>query len=57
MTNPQVQQSAGPTLDEIPFGRFHLKITAMTFGANFSDGFALGTHRLVLRQPDPGPGR
>jgi len=48
MTNPQVQQSAGPTLDEIPFGRFHLKITAMTFGANFSDGFALGIIGAVL---------
>lgn len=29
-------------LDQIPFGRFHLKVTAMTFGANFSDGYALG---------------
>ncbi|SDZ07087.1 MFS transporter, putative metabolite transport protein [Saccharopolyspora shandongensis] len=29
-------------LDQVPFGRFHLKVTAMTFGANFSDGYALG---------------
>jgi putative MFS transporter len=29
-------------IDQIPFGRFHAKITAMTFGANFSDGYALG---------------
>lgn len=29
-------------LDQIPFGRFHLKVTMMTFGANFSDGYALG---------------
>ena len=32
-------------IDQIPFGRFHLKVTAMTFGANFSDGFALGIGR------------
>lgn len=30
------------TLDQLPFRRFHLKITAMTFGANFSDGYQLG---------------
>lgn len=29
-------------LDDLPFSRFHLKITTMTFGANFSDGYALG---------------
>jgi putative MFS transporter len=29
-------------LDQIPFGRFHFKVTVMTFGANFSDGYALG---------------
>ncbi|HKT56208.1 MAG TPA: MFS transporter [Microbacterium sp.] len=29
-------------IDQIPFGRFHFKVTAMTFGANFSDGYALG---------------
>jgi len=29
-------------IDQIPFSRFHFKITAMTFGANFSDGYALG---------------
>jgi len=35
-------------LDDIPFGRFHLKVTAMTFGANFSDGYALGIIGGVL---------
>lgn len=36
------------TLDDLPFGRFHAKITAMTFGANFSDGYALGMIGAVL---------
>lgn len=40
--------STAPTLDELPFSRFHLKITAMTFGANFSDGYALGIVGAVL---------
>jgi putative MFS transporter len=48
MSNAEAQVSARPTLDQIPFGRFHLKITAMTFGANFSDGFALGIIGAVL---------
>lgn len=30
------------TLDQLPFRRFHLKVTGMTFGANFSDGYQLG---------------
>ncbi len=37
-----------PNLDEVPFSRFHLKVTAMTFGANFSDGYALGIISGVL---------
>ncbi|WP_205786898.1 MFS transporter [Specibacter cremeus] len=35
-------------LGEVPLSRFHLKVTAMTFGANFSDGFALGIISGVL---------
>lgn len=48
MSLPINEKSVGPTLDDIPFSRFHLKITAMTFGANFSDGFALGIIGAVL---------
>ncbi|MHC6595164.1 MFS transporter [Arthrobacter sp. C152] len=48
MTIPTNATSTAPTLDELPFSRFHLKITAMTFGANFSDGFALGIIGAVL---------
>lgn len=36
------------SLDEVPFGRFHLRITVMTFGANFSDGYALGIIGALL---------
>ncbi|RVU24323.1 MFS transporter [Streptomyces antnestii] len=31
-----------------PLTRFHLRVTATTFGANFSDGFALGVIGAVL---------
>lgn len=36
------------TLDQLPFRRFHLKVTGMTFGANFSDGYQLGIIGSVL---------
>ncbi|MDH6280363.1 MFS transporter [Prescottella agglutinans] len=40
---------AEPTaLDQLPFSRFHAKITAMTLGANFSDGYALGIIGAIL---------
>jgi putative MFS transporter len=34
--------------DDAPLNRFHLKITALTFGANFSDGYALGGIGIAL---------
>ncbi|WP_231644785.1 MFS transporter [Sciscionella sediminilitoris] len=34
--------------DDVPLNRFHLKITALTFGANFSDGYHLGTIGIAL---------
>lgn len=37
---------AGPAPDRL--NGFHLRITALTFGANFSDGFALGSIGLAL---------
>ncbi|MGW4335861.1 MFS transporter [Rhodococcus koreensis] len=43
-------------LDQIPFNRFHAKITAMTFGANFSDGYALGMIGAVLPSVSAGLG-
>lgn len=41
-------REAPVALDELPFGRFHAKITAMTFGANFSDGYSLGIIGALL---------
>ncbi|WP_245980071.1 MFS transporter [Streptomyces diacarni] len=37
-----------PTLDDAPLNRFHIKITALTFGANFSDGYHLGIIGIAL---------
>lgn len=35
--------SAAPVhLDDLPIGRFHLKIAGLTFGAHFTDGYVLG---------------
>ncbi|POX37444.1 MFS transporter [Streptomyces sp. Ru73] len=36
------------TFDDAPLNRFHLKITALTFGANFSDGYQLGIIGIAL---------
>ncbi|MFC6066384.1 MFS transporter [Streptomyces ochraceiscleroticus] len=36
------------TFDDVPLNRFHLKITALTFGANFSDGYQLGIIGIAL---------
>ncbi|WP_129662215.1 MFS transporter [Rothia uropygialis] len=35
-------------IDEIPFNRFHLRVTVMTFGANFTDGYILGMIGALL---------
>ncbi|WFR71195.1 MFS transporter [Prescottella defluvii] len=37
-----------PDYDNAPLNRFHVKITALTFGANFSDGYALGSIGIAL---------
>ncbi|MCI2419505.1 MFS transporter [Saccharopolyspora sp. K220] len=34
--------------DDVALNRFHLKITALTFGANFSDGYQLGIIGIAL---------
>lgn len=36
------------TLDEIPVNAFHIKIAGLTFGAHFTEGFALGTIGYAL---------
>ncbi|MCD7036069.1 MFS transporter [Metabacillus sp. GX 13764] len=35
-------------LDSAPLNKFHFKITALTFGANFSDGYSLGAIGTAL---------
>lgn len=35
-------------MDDAPLNKFHLKITALTFGSNFSDGYALGIIGMAL---------
>jgi MFS transporter, putative metabolite transport protein len=35
-------------LDDIPLSRFHYKIAALTFGAHFTEGYALGTVGYAL---------
>ncbi|MFA3843121.1 MFS transporter [Streptomyces aureus] len=39
---------ARTSFDDAPLNRFHLRITALTFGANFSDGYHLGTIGIAL---------
>ena len=41
-------QHAPVELDEVPLNRFHIKIAALTFGAHFNDGFAIGIIGIVL---------
>jgi len=35
-------------LDDIPLNRFHVKIAGLTFGAHFTEGYALGTVGYAL---------
>lgn len=35
-------------IDDAPLNKFHLRITALTFGSNFSDGYALGIIGMAL---------
>lgn len=35
-------------MDDLPLSKFHIKITALTFGAHFTDGFSLGTIGMAL---------
>ncbi|MGI5466457.1 MFS transporter [Streptomyces sp. CA-132043] len=45
--------TATDTFDDVPLNRFHLKITALTFGANFSDGYQLGIIGIALTAMAP----
>ncbi|CAM04111.1 putative MFS transporter [Saccharopolyspora erythraea NRRL 2338] len=53
MSNTRQTRSSSSTteaasFDDVPLNRFHLKITALTFGANFSDGYQLGIIGIAL---------
>jgi putative MFS transporter len=39
--------------DDVPLNRFHLRITALTFCANFSDGYELGIIGIALPMISP----
>ncbi|PFM99749.1 MFS transporter [Bacillus cereus] len=36
------------TIDDAPFNKFHLRITGLTFGSSFCDGYALGIIAVAL---------
>jgi putative MFS transporter len=35
-------------LDDVPLNRFHFRLTALTFGAHFNDGFGIGAIGIAL---------
>lgn len=41
-------KSAATAFDDVPLNRFHLRITALTFCANYSDGYELGIISIAL---------
>jgi putative MFS transporter len=47
--HPQDPPTPKPVLlDDIPLNRFHVKIAGLTFGAHFTEGYALGTVGYAL---------
>jgi putative MFS transporter len=47
-TEATAENCTAPATLKEPLTKFHLKVTATTFGANFSDGYALGVIGAVL---------
>ncbi|WEI19062.1 hypothetical protein PY247_02800 [Acinetobacter proteolyticus] len=35
-------------IDNVPLNKFHLKITALTFGAHLTDGYIIGLIGMVF---------
>ncbi|WP_179120136.1 MFS transporter [Streptomyces tsukubensis] len=49
MLDPVPESKSGLVpFDDAPLNKFHVKITALTFGANFSDGYQLGVIGIAL---------
>jgi putative MFS transporter len=51
---PQSKTSSSPSegitaFDDVPLNRFHLRITALTSCANYSDGYELGIISIACR--------
>lgn len=40
-------------IDDLPIGRFHIKIAGLTFGAHFTDGYILGLIGIALTLLNP----
>ncbi|GAA1954691.1 MFS transporter [Amycolatopsis minnesotensis] len=47
-TSSSRSEAAGAAFDDVPLNRFHLRITALTFCANYSDGYELGIISIAL---------
>jgi putative MFS transporter len=47
-TAAQVETQREVDFDDLPLSRFHIRITALTFGAHFNDGFAVGIIGMVI---------
>lgn len=47
MTTPRIQ------IDDLPIGRFHIKIAGLTFGAHLTDGYILGLIGIAFTQLSP----
>lgn len=41
------------SLDDMPINRFHIRMTVLTFGAHFTDGYAMGSIALALAMIGP----
>ncbi|MGO2748890.1 MAG: MFS transporter [Pseudoclavibacter sp.] len=48
MTTSTNHQRESIDFDDIPINRFHIRITALTFGAHFNDGFAVGIIGMAI---------
>nr|WP_205881083.1 MFS transporter [Leucobacter insecticola] len=48
MTETHTAQRDVADFDEIPLNKFHVRITALTFGAHFNDGFAVGIIGMAI---------
>lgn len=47
-TSSSRSEATGAAFDDVPLNRFHVRITALTFCANYSDGYELGIISIAL---------